>query len=118
MNPRRLTRGKPALALADQTAVDKVGRDLSQALAKGVVGRFDSLAELGDHYGLAGSALEKSVSRYNEFQKQRQDPDFAKPVLADSCLWRFGLFMRRESGSRCITPWEVHALMLKRVCYI
>jgi flavocytochrome c len=30
-----LALGKPALALADQTAVDKVGWDLSQALAKG-----------------------------------------------------------------------------------
>ena len=45
-----LTIGKPALALADQTAVDKVGWDLSKALTKGVVRRFDNLAELADHY--------------------------------------------------------------------
>lgn len=79
-----LALGKPALAVADQTAVDKVGWDLSQALAKGVVRRFDSLAKLADHYGLNRSALEKSVNCYNEFQKQRQDPDFAKPIVADS----------------------------------
>ena len=75
---------KPALALADQTAVDKVGWDLSKALAKGVVRRFDSLAKLADYYGVNRSALENSVSRYNEFQKQRQDSDFGKPILADS----------------------------------
>jgi len=75
---------KPALALADQIAVDKVGWDLSQALAKGVVRRFDSLAQLADHYGVNRSALENSVSCYNEFQKQQQDSDFGKPILADS----------------------------------
>lgn len=79
-----LALGKPALALADQTAVDKVGWDLSKALAKGVVCRFDSLAKLANHYGVDLSALEKSVSRYNEFHGQNQDPDFAKPILADS----------------------------------
>ncbi len=76
--------GKPALALADQAAVDMVNWDLSQSLAKGVVRRFDSLTKLADHYGVELSALEKSVSRYNEFQEQRQDPDFGKPILADS----------------------------------
>jgi flavocytochrome c len=80
-----LALGKPALALADQTAVDKVGWDLSKALAKGVVCRFDSLVKLANHYGVDDlSALEKSVSRYNEFHGQSQDPDFAKPILADS----------------------------------
>jgi flavocytochrome c len=74
----------PALALADQAAVDKVGWDLGRALAKGVVRRFDSLAKLAEHYGVDRSALEKSVSRYNDFQEQKQDPDFAKPLLADS----------------------------------
>jgi flavocytochrome c len=77
-----LALGKPALALADQTAVDKVGWDLSKALAKGVVCRFDSLVKLANHYGVDDlSALEKSVSRYNEFHGQSQDPDFAKPIL-------------------------------------
>ena len=75
---------KPALALADQAAVDKVGCDLSRALAKKVVGRFDSLAKLAQHYGVHQSSLEKSVRRYNGFQEQRQDPDFSKPILADS----------------------------------
>jgi flavocytochrome c len=79
-----LALGKPALALADQTAVDKVGWDLSQALAKGVVRHFDSLAQLADHYGVNRSALENSVSRYNDFQKQQQDADFGKPIPADS----------------------------------
>ncbi|MEJ2642715.1 MAG: flavocytochrome c [Desulfosarcinaceae bacterium] len=76
--------GKPALALADQTAVDKVGWDLTQALAKGVVRRFDSWAKLAGHYGVNRSALENSVSRYNEFQKQRLESDFGKPILAGS----------------------------------
>jgi flavocytochrome c len=79
-----LALGKPALALADQTAVDKVGWDLSQALAKRVVRHFDSLAQLADHYGVNRSALENSVSRYNDFQKQQQDADFGKPIPADS----------------------------------
>jgi flavocytochrome c len=79
-----LALGKPALALADQSALDKVGWDLSRALGKGVVRRFESLAKLADHYGVNLSALERSVSRYNEFQKQRHDPDFAKPIPADS----------------------------------
>jgi len=79
-----LTLGKPALALSDHTAVDKVGWDLSRALAKGVVRRFDSLEKLADHYGVDLSALEKSINRYNEFQEQRHDSDFAKPILADS----------------------------------
>jgi len=79
-----LALGKPALALADQAAVDKVGWDLSRALAKGVVRRFDNLAKLADHYGLELSALEKSVCRYNGFQERSQDFDFAKPILADS----------------------------------
>ena len=79
-----LALGKPALALADQTAVDKVGWDLSKALAKGVVRRFDKLAKLADHYDLSLSALEKSIRRYNEFQEKSNDPDFSKPILADS----------------------------------
>ncbi len=79
-----LALGKPALAMADQTAVDKVGWDLSGALAKGVVRRFDSLSKLADHYGLALSALERSVRRYNEFQERGQDPDFGKPIRADA----------------------------------
>jgi len=79
-----LALGKPALAVADQTAVDKVGWDLSKALAKGVVRRFDSLGKLANHYGLDLSAIEKSVRRYNEFQERRRDADFGKPILADS----------------------------------
>lgn len=79
-----LALGKPALALADQRAVDKVGWDLRQALAKRVVRRFETLTHLADHYGLNRSALEKSVGRYNQFQRQRRDADFGKPITADS----------------------------------
>ena len=43
-----------------------------------------AVRQLADHYGVDRSALENSVSRYNEFQKQRQDVDFGKPILADS----------------------------------
>ncbi len=49
-----------------------------------MVRRFDSLSKLADHYGLAISALERSVRRYNEFQERGQDPDFGKPIRADA----------------------------------
>ena len=79
-----LALGAPAVALADQAAVDIVGWDLKRPLDKGVVRCFDSIAGLAAHYGLDPAALKKNVERYNEMITAGRDLDFGKPIPADA----------------------------------
>lgn len=52
-----------------------------RGLEKGVIKRFDTIAELAKSYGIPVAGLEKSVADYNEFVKNGKDLEFNKPFF-------------------------------------
>jgi len=76
-----LKREHPVIGIADTTAVETAGWDLSKALAKGVVRTFDTTDDLARAYGMNPGALETALARFNHLVRSGRDEDFGKPIL-------------------------------------
>lgn len=74
----------PVIGIADATAVDIAGWDLSRALRKQVVRRFNSLEDLTQNYQIDGLKLTATVARFAELVSGGQDVDYCKPILKEA----------------------------------
>ncbi|MCF7925381.1 MAG: flavocytochrome c [Candidatus Izimaplasma sp.] len=72
--------GDYAIGLADQTAVEIAGWDISKAIKKGIVKKYDSLEQLAKAFNRSGKSLKDSIKRYNIFIENGTDQDFNKPL--------------------------------------
>ena len=75
-----LNAGHPCVCLVDQRGIEASGFVIAHCVRKGVVKQFDRLAELAAEYGMPGEAFEETVSRYNQFVRDKSDRDFGKPI--------------------------------------
>lgn len=66
--------------LADQSAIDKAGWDLSKAIKKGVVKVYESIEELARGLKCDVDAIQQTLDQYNAFIIQGKDEDFHKPI--------------------------------------
>jgi flavocytochrome c len=58
--------GKPGICIADESAVDRSGLDISRALRKHVILTFPSLDSLASHYGIPTRRLHETVQAFND----------------------------------------------------
>lgn len=73
--------GHPAVAIADQAAVEAWGYDPAKAMKRGVVRRFESVEALADGFDMPSDALVATLERFARAVEQGEDPEFAKPIL-------------------------------------
>ena len=73
--------GQPSVGIADAAAVAASGWDISRCLEKGVVKNFENWQGLADCYGIPGTELENTISRFNKHIVNGRDTDFGKPIL-------------------------------------
>lgn len=73
--------GHPCIGIADDEAVKTSGWDISKAVNKNVVVKFDSLKQIAEHYDIPFDPLRTTIKRYNNFVKIRHDKDFQKPIV-------------------------------------
>ena len=71
------------LGLADQQGMDTGGWDLSRAIERNIVRKFDSLTQIAAEFELNESVFMEEVERYNEFLRHREDLDFSKMITGD-----------------------------------
>ncbi len=74
--------GHPCIGIADERAVRTSGWDISKAVDKGVVRRYDSLEELAGVYEMNVEDFESEIRRYNGFVRNGSDDDFRKPIVS------------------------------------
>ena len=75
-----LNAGHPCICLVDQGGIEASGFGVEHCVRKGVVKQFDTLKNLAAEYGMPADAFEETVSRYNQFVRQKSDRDFGKPI--------------------------------------
>jgi succinate dehydrogenase/fumarate reductase flavoprotein subunit len=71
----------PCIGIADSTAVDTAGWDLSKAINKGVVKLFEDLDALATFYGMDTTEFNKTVQTFNDYVEQGLDEAFKKPIV-------------------------------------
>jgi flavocytochrome c len=76
----------PVIGIANKTAVDIAGWDLSRALRKRVVRSFNSLQDLAQNYQMDAKKVTAAVTRFDEMVGSGQDVDFQKPMLKEAPL--------------------------------
>ncbi len=76
--------GHPCVGIADSTAVESQGWDISRGLDKGVIKKFQSLKDLASAYDIPSSELQSTLERYNGFVKDKVDLEFGKPIMDDA----------------------------------
>ena len=76
--------GHPCIGIADEAALQSQGWDISRALKKDVVRKFNNLQELADAYQIPADELERTVERFNSFVLSGSDDEFGKPILPDA----------------------------------
>jgi flavocytochrome c len=76
--------GHPCIGIADDAAVKGQGWDISRALKKGVVKKFDSFQDLAVKYKIPLQELKTTVQRFNRFVVSGKDEDFGRPILPDA----------------------------------
>jgi flavocytochrome c len=76
--------GHACIGIADDAAVKAQGWDISRALKKGVVRKFDTIKNLAAAYDIPLNELEGTIKRFNGFVKKGEDADFGKPILPDA----------------------------------
>jgi flavocytochrome c len=79
-----LSVGHPCIGIADDSAVQSQGWDLSRGLNKGVVKKFDDLKELAATYEIPPGELEATIERFNGYVVSGKDEEFDKPILPDA----------------------------------
>jgi succinate dehydrogenase/fumarate reductase flavoprotein subunit len=57
----------------------QASRDNSKEIEKGWIVKGESLADLADKLGIKPAELEATVTKYNEFCKNKLDPEFGRP---------------------------------------
>ena len=73
--------GYPCVCLTDQKGIEASGFAIEHCLRRGVVKKFDHRHELAVSYGMPPDAFVQTVSRYNQFVRDKSDCDFGKPIL-------------------------------------
>ena len=79
-----LNTGHPCIGIADATAVETTGWDITECLEKGIVRMFDNLKELAGDYGIPPGEFEKTVERYNRYVEGNSDGEFGKRIMPDA----------------------------------
>ena len=72
--------GHPCIGVADEQAVKTSGWDISKAIDKNVVLKFDSLKQIAEHYDVPFKPLCATINRNNTFVKNKHDKDYHKPI--------------------------------------
>ena len=75
-----LKTGHVDIGIADEAIVKALGWDLSKALKKRIVRRFDTIDDLALHYGMRTTHLKNTISEYNETLKAGKADPFGKPA--------------------------------------
>ena len=73
------------IAVTDAAGIEVSGYSVDNCLKKGILKKFDSLADLAGAYGLDHQTLAETVERFNGFVERKLDPDYEKPILKDAC---------------------------------
>lgn len=71
------------IGLADQHGMITGGWDLSKAIDRNIVRKFDSLKQIANEFELDENAFENEIERYNQFVHNREDLDFLKMITGD-----------------------------------
>jgi flavocytochrome c len=71
------------IGLTDQQGMDTGGWDLSKAIERNIVRKFDSLKQIANEFELDEIAFENEIERYNQFVNNREDLDFRKMITGD-----------------------------------
>jgi succinate dehydrogenase/fumarate reductase flavoprotein subunit len=78
-----LKTGHPCISIADQQAVQEVGK-LDEMLEKGLVKKFNTLGELASAYKIPLTPLQETVREYNSYVEAGKDKEFGKPLRKGS----------------------------------
>jgi len=73
--------GHPCVGLADQTAVDIAGWDISKAIKKKVVRTFETFDDLAAFYGIDRLTLGETLNLYNSYVVKGVDSDYGKAIV-------------------------------------
>jgi flavocytochrome c len=71
------------IGLADQQGMETGDWDLSMAIKRNIVRKFDTLEQISDEFGLDSVAFTEELERYNAVVKSGVDADFAKVITQD-----------------------------------
>ncbi len=74
---------KPTYSIFNEAMVLKMGgsaKEVEDGMAKGRFVRADSISELAAKTGLPAGPLQETVDKYNQYLKDKNDPDFKKPI--------------------------------------
>ncbi len=71
------------IGLADQQGMDTGNWDLSRAIERNIVRRFDSLEDIAHTYELNVRVFLEEIEKYNRFFENDSDLDFDKPLTQD-----------------------------------
>jgi len=79
--------GDETIAIADADGAERIEAELmEQLLERGVVRRFDTLAELAEAYGMAPDTLEETIAGWNAAVEAGEDPRFGRPMQRDQAV--------------------------------
>ena len=74
---------KPTYSVFNEAMILKMGgsaKEVEDGIAKGRFVRADSISELAAKTGLPAGPLQETVDKYNQYLKDKNDPDFKKPI--------------------------------------
>ncbi len=77
-----LKTGHPCVGIAHEGAVVDSGWDISKAINKGVVRRFESIDAIASYYGISSEELGKAIARFNAGISEGVDSEFGKTILS------------------------------------
>lgn len=76
--------GRPCIGIADAQGTRTSGRSVDKYLNKGVIKKFNSLAEVAIAYDLPEAAIIETINCYNKSVEQKKDEALQKPILLDA----------------------------------
>jgi hypothetical protein len=79
-----LATGHPCIGIADVKGIERAGRNIDHCLKKGVVKAFENLEDIAEHYGIPPAPFKDTVDRFNRAVKEKHDPEWGKPMTADT----------------------------------
>ncbi|WP_254774588.1 flavocytochrome c [Shewanella algae] len=71
--------GNIAVAICDADGAQASMHVMPKLLERQVVRTFDSLESLASYYKMSAPTLKAQIERYNDYVKQKSDPEFGKP---------------------------------------
>ncbi len=79
--------GNQTIAIADAKGPERWDpQTMQDLLDRGVVQRFDTLAELAEAFGMAPDTLDETVAAWNAAVEAGEDPLFGRPMLRDQVV--------------------------------